>query len=64
MNNHNQQKTPNEKRDLRGWLNAAAEGQGFSLAGIGPASIEALNENGLSAFLDNAFEGDTEDIVG
>ena len=58
MNNANQLKIPSAKRDLRGWLNAAAVGQGFSLVGIGPASIGAVNENGLSSFLDNAFEGD------
>ena len=60
MSNASQLKTPNVKRDPRGWLNAAAEGQGFSLVGIGPASIGAVNEDGLSAFLDNAFEGDMD----
>jgi epoxyqueuosine reductase len=60
VSNASQLKTPNAKRDLRGWLNAAAAGLGFSLVGIGPASIGAENENGLSAFLDNAFEGDMD----
>ncbi len=60
MSKASQPKMPNAKRDLRGWLNAAAEGQGFFLVGVGPASIGAVNENGLSAFLDNAFEGDMD----
>ena len=60
MSNASQLKTPNVKRDLRGWLSAAAEGHGFSLVGIGPASIRAVNEDGLSTFLDNAFEGDMD----
>ena len=60
MSNASQIKLPNSKRDLRGWLNAASKGQGFSLVGIGPASIGAVNENGLSTFLDNAFEGDMD----
>ena len=60
MSNTSQRKIPDEKRGLRGWLSAAAEGQGFSLVGIGPASIRAVNENGLSTFLDNAFEGDMD----
>ena len=58
MNNASRLKIPSAKRNLRGWLNAAAARQGFSLVGIGPASIGAVNENGLSYFLDNAFEGD------
>ncbi len=60
MSNASQLKIANAKHDLRGWLNAAAAGQGFSLVGIGPASIGAVNENGLSAFLDNNFEGDMD----
>ena len=60
MSNVSQLKTPNAKRDLRGWLNAAAAGQGFLLVGVGPANIGAKNENGLSAFLDDAFEGDMD----
>ena len=55
-----QLKTPDAKRDLRGWLNTAAAGQGFSLVGIGPATIGVVNENGLTNFLDCAFEGDME----
>jgi len=55
-----QLKMPNAKRDPRGWLSAAAGGQGFSLVGIGPASIDAVNESGLEAFLDDAFEGDMD----
>ncbi len=60
MSNASQLKMPNAKLDLRGWLNAAAEGQGFLHVGVGPASIGAVNENGLSAFLENAFEGDMD----
>ena len=51
MSNASQLKTPNAQRDLRGWLSAAAESQGFLLVGVGPANIGAKNENGLSAFL-------------
>ena len=32
----------------------------FRLLGIGPATIGANNKNGLSAFLDDAFEGDMD----
>jgi epoxyqueuosine reductase len=60
VSNASQLKIPNAKRDLRGWLNAAAAGQGFSFVGIGPATIGAVNKNGLSTFLDNAFEGDMD----
>lgn len=60
MSDASQLKIPNSRRDLRGWLSAAAKGQGFLLVGIGPAKIGAMNENGLSTFLDNAFEGDME----
>ena len=49
---------PNAKRDPRGWLDAAAGDEGFFLVGIGPASLERINASGLSAFLDDAVEGD------
>lgn len=60
MSKANQLKIPDAKRDPRGWLNAVARDQGFLLVGIGPASIRAVNEDGLSTFLDNAFEGDMD----
>lgn len=60
MSNATQLKMPNAKCDPRGWLNAAAGYQGFSLVGIGPASIETVNESGLAAFLDDSFEGDMD----
>ena len=58
MSNASQFKMPNARRDPVGWLHAAAVSQGFSFVGIGPASIEALNNRGLTAFLNDAFEGD------
>ena len=60
MSTANQLKLPDAKHDPRGWLNAVARDQGFLLVGIGPASIRAVNEDGLSTFLDNAFEGDID----
>ncbi len=60
MSDASQLKMPNAKSDPRGWLSAAAEDQGFSLVGIGPASIEAVSKRGLAAFLDDAFEGDMD----
>jgi len=53
-------KMPDAQHDPSGWLNAAADAQGFSLVGIGPARIEAVNKSGLTAFLDDAFEGDMD----
>ena len=60
MSDASQIKISDAQRDLRAWLNARAAGQGFSFVGIGPASIAALNKNGLSTFIDNAFEGDMD----
>ena len=39
MSNASQLKIPNAKLDLRGWLNAAAAGQGFSLLGLAPLAL-------------------------
>ena len=58
MSDSSKPKMSNAERDLRGWLDAKAEKEGFFLVGIGPASIEAKNVSGLEAFLDGAFEGD------
>ena len=60
MSNASQLQIPNAKLDPRGWLNAAAEDQGFLVVGIGPASIASVYKDGLSTFLDNAFEGDMD----
>ena len=60
MSNVSQLQIPNAKLDPRGWLNAAAEDQGFLVVGIGPASIGSVYKDGLSTFLDNAFEGDMD----
>ena len=60
MSNASQLQIPNAKLDPRGWLRAAAEDQGFLVVGIGPASIGSVYKDGLSTFLDNAFEGDMD----
>ena len=60
MSNASQLQIPNAKLDPRGWLNAAAEDQGFLVVGIGPASIGSVYKDGLSTFLNNAFEGDMD----
>ena len=60
MSNVSQLQIPNAKLDPRGWLNAAAEDQGFLVVRIGPASIGSVYKDGLSTFLDNAFEGDMD----
>ena len=60
MSNASQLKMPNARRDPVSWLHAAADSQGFSFVGIGPASIDALNNKGLTAFLNDEFEGDMD----
>lgn len=60
MSNASQPQIPNAKLDPRGWLNAVAKDQGFLVVGIGPASIGSVYTDGLSTFLDNAFEGDMD----
>ena len=50
----------NPNKAPRDWLSHVAAEAGFMLGGIGPAHLDQVNNDGLTAFLADGFEGDMD----